>query len=367
MTTQILKYLSPEYYLSLFSSESHFIAIGLIICAVFIIISLCLIFTLFFERYKKNKSNRRKEKLSNLCIEFITTYLFDDRIKKKRLVKRFSRILKNDFDKHIATYQILEFSANIKGESNEDIRDLFKDLHLDKFNIRKLQSNRWEKKARALFVFSELSFPIDINEIIGLINHKRIEVRQQCLLYILKAAKNNPLEFLDRMERPLTLWQKIYIEDSLKNDYQGTIPDFSNWLQHKFESVVVFAIRMIGEFNQFENIPKLQALLSSENNAIKKEAIRCLNQMSDDTIIPGLLENFKNETSPVQIEILKLIKSNGTYEQFLTLLTPIIKAEDAVRVTYFNMNRTHFNQESAHNGDIVKFALSEVGTELSML
>ncbi|GAA4282465.1 HEAT repeat domain-containing protein [Gaetbulibacter aestuarii] len=365
MTSHILKNFTPEYFVTLFGEDSQFIKIGLIICTLFIVISLFLMVILFYARYQKNKLNKRKDKLNNLCIDFITTYLFDDQINKKRFLKRFSRILKNDFYKQIATHQILEFSNNIKGESVEDIRDLFKELNLDKFNLRQLQSHRWEKKARALFVFSELSIPIDLDEIIGLINHKRIEVRQQCLLYILKDAKNNPLEFLDRIERPLTLWQRIYIEDSLKNDYQGQIPDFSIWLEHQFESVVVFAVRMIGEFNQFENIPKLEALLNTDNVVIKKEVIRCLNKLSNEAIIPGLIQNFKNETSGVQLEILNLIENNGNYEQFLTLLTPIIKAEDKVKVTYFNMNRMHFAKESALNGDIVKFALSEEPMQMS--
>lgn len=359
MIAQIFKYFMLAYELKLFRGMSQFFKTGLIICTVFIVISILLIAILFFQRYQKNKFNKHKNQLENASIDFLTTFLFDDEMNKKKELRTFRKKLIKDHDKQIVTQQILEFANNIKGESVDDIKDLFEDLRLDIFNLRQLQSPRWEKKARALYVFSELSYPIDLSEIINLINHKRVEVRQQCLLYILKAAKNNPLEFLDRLERPLTKWQEIYIENSLKSDYQGTIPDFSQWLNHRLESVVIFAIRMTSEFNQFENIPKIKNLISTENIAVRKEAIQCLNKMGDDAVITELIETFKGESPEVQIEILNLIKNNGNYDQFLSLLTPIIKAHDAVKVAYFNINRTHFQDESEDAGDIVKFALND--------
>ena len=359
MIAQFFKYDTAEYYVSLFDGLSQFLKIGLIICCIFIFFSFFLVLTLFVQRFKKNKLNKHKEALKNASIDFITNYIFDETLNKKEACNTFKCLLNSNFDKKIATKQIVGFANNLKGESTKDIRALFKDLNLDTFNYQLLNSPQWVNKARALYVFSELSGKIDSSQIMTLINHQRIEVRQQCLLYILKTAKTNPLEFLDRIDRPLTLWQEIYTEDSLKYDYHGDIPDFSKYLNHKFESVILFAIRMIAQFNQFENIPKLELLIDSESKAVKKEVIRCLNHLNEDVKITQLIHDFKAEPVLLQLENLNLITNNGTYQHFLKLLTYIIKADNIVKVAYFNINMTNFGQEAESHGDIIQFALRE--------
>lgn len=344
----------------LYDERSQFITVNLLITLCILLLALLLIMTLFYLRIRKKAKNNRKQHLTNLLLNFVTAYLFDEDFDNPKAPLTFKqKELITNYDKKIAIKQLLVFNKNVKGKSNTRIKDLFAVFGLHEFVFSQLQSKAWQDKARALFVLSKLSVQLPETHIKSLINHKKVEVRQQCLLYILKLAESKPLDFLNTIERPLTLWEEIHIEDNLKHSYKGKIPDFSNWLSHKYESVILFAIRMISEFNQFENISKIENLLKAKNDKIRVEAMHCLARIGSRDMIPELIANFENESDYTKKAILDIIRKNGNYEQFTALFPKITTAEDSIKIKYFNMNYL-FNSKKAYQNDNIKNMLDNI-------
>ncbi|MDO7173262.1 HEAT repeat domain-containing protein [Mariniflexile sp. AS56] len=305
----------------------------------------------------KNLKLKRRKALENILLDFINSYLFDEDFDKNEEVFKLKKEhLPTNFHLKIALKQLLIFNENLKGESTAMIKNLFISLGLYDYIVSELKSNAWQRKARALFVLSQLSIEIPEGLIDPLINDKKIEVRQQAILYILNLSEANPLGFLNKIKSPLTLWQQIYIENSLKNAYKGEIPDFSQWLNHDMCSVVAFSIRMMSEFNQFQNIPVLMAFIDHKEEAIRKEAIRSLGKMEHNELLPILISKFHNETQLIKQETLKTIKHIGTYKHLADLGLGIYQENNSVKVTYYNLER-YFRSKPSFNIDSIDLIL----------
>ncbi len=308
----------------------------------FLMIAFMLLCVVFYLRIHKNMRNKRKEKLEALLLEFINNYLFNDEFDKPKGIMEFgARHLKSGYDRKIALKQLLIFDENLKGESSALIKELFFGLGLYNFLISDLTKNAWYNKARALFVFCHMDVKIPEELVEPLINSKRNEVRQQAILYLLHRSTDNPFDFLDKVDRGLTLWQQIYMEDSLKN-YPGEIPDFSKWLDHKIPSVVIFCLKMIVDYNQFENTPVMLKLLDHQDSGVRQQAIISLRKMEVYEMLPILINNFPHESIALKQEILKTIREIGS-EKELKLVAPSINSKDRIlKIDYLKIAR-HFN------------------------
>jgi hypothetical protein len=325
-----------------FKDWPFILEINFVLGICFLMMALMLLCVVFYLRIHKNMRNTRKEKLEILLLDFINNYLFNDEFDKaKGMVEFGTRHLKSGYDRKIALKQLLVFDENLKGESSALIKELFFGLGLYNFLISDLSKAAWYNKARALFVFSHLDVKIPEEMVEPLINSKRNEVRQQAILYLLNRRTDDPLGFLDKIDRALTLWQQVYMENSLK-DYPGEMPDFSKWLDHKIASVVVFCLKMIADHNQFENTPAMLKLIDHADPGVRQQAIISLRKMEVLEMLPILIANFPRESIALKQEILKTIREIGS-EKELKLVAHSINTEDrALKIDYLKIAR-YFN------------------------
>lgn len=267
-----------------YSKVTDIILINAYISAVFILINIIFIILIFYFRIVKNRYAIQKKTLEGKMIELINNVLFDEKQDISELQKFKNSFLKSTFAKHVAVESILVFAKNLKGESNKVLLSTFKTLELDKFMMNKLKNPIWHRKARSLYIITNIGLEIDESLIPKLLNHPKFEVRLQTILYYIRMHQNNPLTFLNDLKAPLTLWQQIYIEDALKH-HQGKIPDFSQWLDHSQTSVVIFSIKMIANYNQYENIPKLLLFMNKENDLLKIHALKALSVLGHHEMV----------------------------------------------------------------------------------
>jgi len=307
----------------------------------FTVLAILLLATVMALRIIKNNKEKHKEYLEHLMIDFINNFLFDEEFDKASGLKLFkNKHLKTTYDNHIAISQLLMFNKNLKGESSLLIKELFDGLDLHRFLMQDLRGRRWHKKARAIHISSQLKVAVPEKLIMSQINAKREETRHQAIMYLIKTSKKNPLAFLDKIDRPLTLWQQIGMETELR-DYEGEIPDFSKWLDHEQPSVITFGIKMVVDHNQFENILSLQQLINHPNAEVRYQAIVSLRKMEVEEAIPLIIKKFPEENLRIKIEILNTVRKIGTEDQ-LKVIAPYINVNDrALKIQYLKVAR-HF-------------------------
>jgi len=320
--------------------------INVLIIAFFLFLTFCLVTFILGLRLFKNFRNAKKQKQENLLIDFLNSYLFDEDFEKQKEIENFKKNhINTDLEIKVTIKEILLFHKNLKGESAVALEELFLQLQLDSFILKDLDKNNWYTSARAIYALSELTIEVPVNKIEPYLNDLRDEVRQQSQLYFLKTAKTNPLQFLDITKRPLTTWQQIYIENALKNFYEGPIPDFAQWLNHELISVVEFSIRLIARYNQFENIPTLVPFLKHEKESVKIESIRSLRTLGYEELLGLIISDFEQENLLIKKEILKTIKQLGDYND-LQKIRPFIGADEwELKIKYLNIERFFFPEK----------------------
>ena len=327
-------------YFSNFRDWAWIMKINFFIISFFLFLTLCLVTFILGLRLFKNIRNSKKQKQENLLIDFLNSYLFDEDFEKQKEVENFKENhLNTELEIKVTIKEILQFHKNLKGESAKALEELFLQLQLDIFILKDLDKNNWYDTARAIYALSELTIEVPVNKIEPYLNDLRDEVRQQSQLYFLKTAKTNPLQFLDITKRPLTTWQQIYIENALKNYYEGPIPDFAQWIDHELISVVEFSIRLISRYNQFGNIPKLLPFLKHGKESVKIEAIRSLRKLGYEELLGLIIPDFEKENLLIKKEILKTIEQLGDYND-LQKIRPLIAADEwEVKIKYLNIER----------------------------
>jgi hypothetical protein len=326
---------------SQFKDWAWIMRINVLIISIFLFLTLCLVTFIIGLRLFKNFRNLKKKKQENLLIDFLNSYLFDEDFEKKKEIENFKKEhLNTNLEIKVTIKEILHFHKNLKGESATALEELFLQLKLDIFILKELEKNSWYNTARAIYALSELIIEVPVNKLEPYLNDARDEVRQQSQLYFLKTARSNPLEFLDITKRPLTTWQQIYIENALKNFYDGPIPDFSQWIEHELISVVEFSIRLISRYNQFENIPKLIPFLNHEKESVKIETMRSLRNLGYEELLELVIPVFERENLLVKKEILKSIEQLGDFND-LQKIRPLIAADDwELKIKYMNIERS---------------------------
>jgi len=304
----------------------------------FFLVTLGFVFAILYLRSTKIIRDRvvekQKEKLSN----FITLYLFDDELPSEKDILEFRKEnIKTSLDQKVAIKVLLVFEENFKGETNEKIKDLFFKWDLSRIIERDLKSGKWYRIARAIYVASELNLKRFKTVIEEFIDSERDELRQQAILYFIHLSHEEPLAFFSKIKKPLTLWEQIYIEECLKSNYTGIVPDFSKWLNNELISVQVFSIKMIGDYNQYKNVPQLLPFLTSTNEDLKKGAIQSLGKLGYPELLPHLHASFENETTAVKTFILNTIRKTGSIDDFLSYEQLIPQNDWVSKQVYFKL------------------------------
>ena len=329
------------FYDSIFSEELGWVFTLLVfLCLVFISLTFMLLLFILYLRIFKNRHSLRKQKQEEVLVNFINEYLFNEDFDKEKEIHDFKEnYVRTSLQKKIAIKLILLYNDNFKGESSVAIRELFSKLELHDFVTHDLEKGRWFKKAKALYVMSQLGMPISEVTLNKLLNSPRPEVREQALLYFIKLSKDNPLDFFDNIIVPLTLWLQIFIENALKYTYQGPVPDFSRWLNHPLNTVVEFCIKQIAEYNQYENIPALLPFLDHPAESVKKQALRTLIKLGYEETADLVIPAFGLQSRVIKKEILRMFLQFGIRDKLHLLEDHINESEPDVKIDYLTVKK----------------------------
>jgi hypothetical protein len=337
----LLEYITGEGY--------WILKFNALLAAFFFMLTLGFIFATLYLRSIKIIRNQKIEKQKEILSDFITLYLFDETPPSEIEVERFKKAnITTPLAEKVAIKVLLVFEENFKGHTNHMIKVLFDLWDLSRIVEADLNSGKWYRVARGIYVASELNLKRFGVVIERYLDAEKDEVRQQAMLYFIQLAANGPLDFLDRIQKPLTLWEQIYIEECLKSNYTGEIPNFAQWLNSELSSVQVFAIKMIGEYNLFENIHELIPFLFHSNENIKVEAIRSLGKLGYPDLGKHLKDSFVQETDAIKSFILKSIYKTGSLDDFLAFEKMIKKEDLQSRQVYFKLKQNR-EKELSHS------------------
>lgn len=285
---------------------------------------------LIFVLLNRRRMERRavvKERLSVIYQQLILDALEDKVIDKKEF-KKFKKICNSRFKRNILINQIIDVATVMPNELLAKLRKLYYDLGLIKETKRKLYSRHWHHKIKAMKELSHLEITDYNKKIIRYVNAKNDTLRMEAQIAMVRLSdfQENPFLFLSYLKHDFSLWEQITLHQ-LMVEANMNVPNFGQWLNSENESVVLFCLRMIREYNQTDNADKILHLIYHGNEPVRRLAIEVAGDLKLGELSEALKKKYKYEVYEVELEI---VKSLGKMAEPKTIqfLQYIVDSED---------------------------------------
>ena len=258
-----------------------------------------LLIMILMNRTRMEKEATLRAFLMEKYQAMIVDYLFGE-----TQPEEFLPIASDNFRRQVLIDQMIDVSANLKGETGKRLVSLYKHLDLDKDSIRRAKSRKWHHKIKG---FRELAF-MDIRDanadIYKALNSSNEILRMEAQIALVKLNDDNPFEFLSYLKRPFSLWEQITLHE-LMIQHELQPPEFRRWLSSPNDTVVMFALRMIREFRQMDAGQAIKEALSHPSKEVRHLAVQVAGDLHLNTTLNTLKHMYKSQDYKICLEIVK--------------------------------------------------------------
>ncbi|HZK60566.1 MAG TPA: HEAT repeat domain-containing protein [Anaerovoracaceae bacterium] len=284
-----------------------------------------LLIVIFLNRRKMEKEESLRHYLMEKYQSLIIDYLFgnagpDD----------FRPIASDTYRRQVLIDQMIDVSANLKGDEGKKLLSLYKHLGLDKDSINSAYDHRWHKRVKG---FRELAF-MNIKDANGAIykalNSSNEILRMEAQIALVQLSDSNPFDFLFHLKSPFSLWEQITLHELIMQ-HSIPPPSFKKWITSPNPTVVMFALRMIREFKQKDAENDIIEVLNHPSPEVRHLAI----QVSGDLNMRSTLEPMKRMYKSQDYRIcLEIVRSMGKMPDLsmMGFLKLVLDKEDDVQL-----------------------------------
>jgi HEAT repeat protein len=297
----------------------------IIVIAGSIITMLSLLVFILLNRRRMERRARLYQYLLESYQGLIIEYLYGEADAGK-----FRQIASNRYRRQVLIDQMKDVAVNLKGESWERLRELYLELGLDADSIRKAYSGHWHIRIKG---FRELAFMniTDANdEIFKALNSGNEILRMEAQIALVRLSDYDPFEFLDHLRQPFSLWEQISLHE-LIIQHSLEVPLFSKWLSSDNDTVVMFALRMIREFKQYETEEDVLKVMSHDSHDVRGLAIEVAGDLNMESAREVMKRMYKHEEYKNSLEILKSMGKMPDVSM-LNFLKLVLDKEDDVQL-----------------------------------
>lgn len=288
---------------------------GAEIMGIFILLIIVLIYAQLFA---KKRMYFYTERIRNNIEVWISHIILEESVEGIDIPKKFYRMLDDPKARQIAIDELTNCKKNFSGIVAENIVALYNKLGLREDSLEKMRNKRkWYLQARGIQELYLMDQKNLLTKIYRETNSKNDFVRSEAQIAIIYMTGFNGLRFLDLISYPLTLWQQIKLLEQLrlfgkKEDLSDRIP---RWLQSKNDTVVVFALRLAAEYQQYAVKDAIMGCLVHPSGAVRTRAIKTLIVLADEQTPFILTGYFSKENFDNQVHILNSLTGMATDEQ----------------------------------------------------
>jgi hypothetical protein len=306
-------------------------------------------------RIKERKYAIYEKKTEQILIEYLYSVnegieLVDD---KKR--KKLKSDLLNRRKRKVITSIFLKLRQEVSGGLIINMGDIYKRIGLDKYDIIKLNSNKWNSIALGIRDLRFFKIKGTQNSVSKFINHPREEVRREAHLYFIGVLGFKGLDFLDNLTRPLSEWDQIQLLGLLKKFDDQEMPDIKRWLKSNNDYVILFTLNIIYNFNRIETKEDLLLLLNHSNEIIRIKTIEIFSKFEFEEAKNILKENYTNLSINEKYAFWNYLKKIATLEDTSFILKHLKDADFEVKhialEILFAINKEEFNLLEHNSND----------------
>lgn len=312
-----------------FDKSPLLITILYIVILYSIVTLIILLIIILFNRRRMDRDQRQKDYLLEKYQQLLMDYLFDEEQQEEAYLE-LNKVAHNPMSRQVLIDQMIDLSVNLKGEIREMIQKLYLRLGLKRDSLRKAHSHKWHENVKG---FRELAFMNirDANEKIKeSLNSNNEILRMEAQIAMVRLAEENPYQFLDYMEKPLSLWEQVTLHEMLIQ-HGLKVPAFKQWFQSENTTVLIYALEMISWFKQKGASKEIASLFDHEDEQVRETAYRVCGDITLHSSLPAMIRKYPEETLKNKLEILHAF-AKTPHEKYLKFLKEVLDSEEDVQL-----------------------------------
>jgi len=298
-----------------------------------ILYSIVTMITLLIIILLNRRRIQREELLNEYLLEryqlLLMNYLFDEEHQELAFLE-LDEVADNRVSRQVLINQMIDLAVNLKGDIKDEIQRLYLRLGLKRDSLEKAYSRKWHQNVKG---FRELAF-MNIREandqIMKSINANNEILRMEAQIAMVRLADGNPYEFLDVLEKPLSLWEQVTLHE-LQIQHNLDVPDFKQWFSSENVSVVMFSLEMIAWYKQRGVGKEILELFEHENVLIRNTAYKVCGEIGLKMALPAMVQRYPEETFTNKLEILQSF-AKVPDEKYLKFLKSVLDTEEDVQL-----------------------------------
>jgi hypothetical protein len=349
------------------------------ITILFLLLFIVFFFVLVFSRIIKNFEAKKEARLRMLFQSPFSTYLFDEAYKDllierdtEKVIQLFGKKnLERKKRRRILRKELISLHKSYSGEIAQHLEFLFLLLGFDQDVLFKLKSKRWNIRSSGINEAAQMNVAKLSSYILHQTNDKNPIIRIEAQVASVKLNSQDPFLFFGKLEYEISDWDQIQLHDALQSIKVEKIPCMDNFLDSKIDSIIIFALKIIGYYSQEAATDKVIKCLSHSNDKVKIQTIRTLGELeSSDCLSVLMFELERNKSNKlILIETLKSIENIGILEENIGGIVSFLFKDDydlifyATRVLQTNPSGIKFlnqliNDVEVETSKIIKYAIS---------
>lgn len=312
----------------------------------FTILTALVVSTIYLFLYLKKKRFRVRALLNDTIDDWITNVIDEGISEAENIPESLNRYLNKKEFRQFIIDKLITIKKNISGQPAADIESIYTRLGLKDDSVTKMRSLRWHLNARGIYELYMMNVRGKSDEISSYTNHSNKFVRREAQSALVSFYGFDGLSFLDDLTQPLLEWQHLKLLTQLQGFDMSPLPKLPLWLQSENPYVVLFALKLVEIYMQYDMHDEVTKSLSAQDENIRYHAVKALGAISNDDTASILISCFNQETTANKVEILKQLSVAGSTENNSFLLSLLNTNNNTIKLeairTLMNLNGSNY-------------------------
>jgi hypothetical protein len=229
--------------------------------------------------------------------------------------------------------ELIKAKKNLSGTASENLLKLFNQLQLQKDSMKKLSSLKWHIKARGIQELSLMDQKHMLKKIFRLTNNRNEFIRMEAQSAIVQFYGFEGLRFLNTVSQPISEWQQIKLLALLPRMAAAIPEGLETWLVSTNDSVILFVLKLAAINHRFELHDKIAACLDHSNPLIKIQAVKCLQDINNDSTAASIIRPYPSQGKPYQLAVLDTLNLIATENEIPFLKKELLNEDNTLKLS----------------------------------
>lgn len=207
--------------------------------------------------------------------------------------------------------EMLKLHDNFSGEYAVKLEVFYLEAGLINDSNKKLKSAKWHIKCKGIKELTQMHGVSLYAKILKYTHSKNNVLRREAQFSVLKMKGFAGLSFLENYGHRISEWEQLNFIAILSKVKNTDVPDLSALINSTNESLCIFAIRLVMEFNQASAIPAIEKRFAAASEVVKTVAIKALCHLHSTENAGLILNSYESGSLALKLQILDAIGNLG--------------------------------------------------------